>query len=57
MKCERCGIHDATFFCKTNVNGRVSQVHLCPDCAEKLGWKTVSCVSEGAMRTIADIHK
>lgn len=26
-------------------------------CAEKLGWKTVSCVSEGAMRTIADIHK
>ena len=26
-------------------------------CAEKLGWKTVSCVSEGAMRTIEDIHK
>lgn len=38
MKCEHCGIHDATFFCKTNVNGRVSQVHLCPDCAEKLGY-------------------
>jgi dTMP kinase len=26
-------------------------------CAEKLGWKTVSCVSEGAMRTIEDIHQ
>lgn len=38
MKCEHCGINDATFFCKTNVNGRVSQVHLCPDCAEKLGY-------------------
>ena len=38
MKCEHCGIHDATFFCKTNINGRVSQVHLCPDCAEKLGY-------------------
>ena len=38
MKCEHCGINDATFFCKTNLNGRVSQVHLCPDCAEKLGY-------------------
>ncbi len=26
-------------------------------CAQKLGWKTVSCVSDGAMRTIEDIHK
>ena len=26
-------------------------------CAEKLGWKTVSCVSDGAMRTIEDIHE
>ncbi len=26
-------------------------------CAEKLGWKTVSCVREGAMRTIEDIHQ
>lgn len=25
-------------------------------CAQKLGWKTVSCVSDGAMRTIEDIH-
>lgn len=26
-------------------------------CAGKLGWKTVSCVSGGAMRAIEDIHK
>ena len=26
-------------------------------CAEKLGWKTVSCDSDGAMRTIEDIHQ
>lgn len=38
MKCEHCGVNDATFFCKTNINGRVTQVHLCPDCAEKLGY-------------------
>ena len=25
-------------------------------CAEKLGWKTVSCVQSGAMRTIENIH-
>lgn len=25
-------------------------------CARKLDWKTVSCVSDGAMRTIEDIH-
>lgn len=38
MKCEHCGVNDATFFCKTNINGRVTQVHLCPDCAEKAGY-------------------
>lgn len=38
MKCEHCGVNDATFFCKTNINGRVTQIHLCPDCAEKLGY-------------------
>ncbi len=26
-------------------------------CAEKLGWKTVSCVSGGTMRTVEDIHQ
>lgn len=38
MKCEHCGVNNATFFCKTNINGRVTQVHLCPACAEKLGY-------------------
>ena len=38
MKCEHCGVNDATFFCKTNINGRVNQVHLCPHCAEELGY-------------------
>lgn len=38
MKCEHCGVNDATFYCKTSVNGRVSQTHLCHECAEKLGY-------------------
>lgn len=38
MKCEHCGVNDATFYCKTSVNGRVNQTHLCHECAEKLGY-------------------
>ena len=36
-KCEHCGVENATFFCKTTVNGRTSEMHLCHTCAEKLG--------------------
>jgi len=38
MKCEHCGKNEATFYCRSNVNGKVSEVHLCPDCAEALGY-------------------
>lgn len=38
MKCEHCGRNEATFFVKSNVNGHVTSVHLCQDCAEKLGY-------------------
>ncbi len=37
MKCEHCGAENATFFCKTTVNGRTTEMHLCHTCAEKLG--------------------
>lgn len=38
MKCEHCGRNEATFFYKSSVNGHVTQVHLCPDCARKMGY-------------------
>ena len=38
MKCEHCGQNEATFYCRSNVNGRVSEVHLCADCAQELGY-------------------
>ena len=38
MKCERCGRREATFYYQSNINGRVTQVHLCPDCAAELGY-------------------
>lgn len=38
MKCEHCGQNEATFFVRSNVNGRVTAVHLCQDCAKELGY-------------------
>ncbi len=38
MKCERCGQREATFYYQSNINGRVTQVHLCPECAAELGY-------------------
>lgn len=37
MKCQHCGRNDATVFYRSNVNGRVSEQHLCADCARELG--------------------
>ena len=38
MKCEHCGKNEATFYYKSNINGKVTQLHLCADCAEALGY-------------------
>ena len=34
MRCDRCGKNEATFYYKSNINGKVTQIHLCPQCAE-----------------------
>ena len=39
MKCENCGRNDATFYYRSNVNGRVSEAHLCEACASSLGYR------------------
>ena len=38
MKCEHCGKNEATFYCRSNINGKITEVHLCPDCAQALGY-------------------
>ncbi len=38
MKCENCGKNEVTFIYQSNVNGHVTEKHLCADCAEKLGY-------------------
>ena len=37
MKCENCGKNEVTFVCRSEINGRVTQRHLCGACAEALG--------------------
>ena len=38
MKCENCGKNEVTFMYQSNINGRVTEKHLCSECAEKLGY-------------------
>lgn len=38
MKCENCGKNEVTFVYQSNVNGQVTEKHLCSECAEKLGY-------------------
>ena len=37
MKCEHCGKNEVTFVYRSNVNGNVTEKHLCSECAEALG--------------------
>lgn len=38
MKCENCGKNEVAFVYQSNVNGHVTEKHLCADCAAKLGY-------------------
>ena len=38
MKCQNCGLNDATFYYRSNVNGRITEQHLCAECAARLGY-------------------
>ena len=38
MKCEHCGKNEVTFVYQSNVNGNVTEKHLCGECAKELGY-------------------
>ena len=38
MKCENCGKNEVIFVYQSNINGKVTEKHLCSECAEKLGY-------------------
>ena len=37
MLCQNCKKKEAAFYYKQNINGQISEVHLCADCARKYG--------------------
>lgn len=37
MKCQHCNQNEATAYIKKNVNGKVTEMHLCSECASELG--------------------
>lgn len=37
MKCQHCGRHEATFHYRSNVNGQITEQHLCSECASMEG--------------------
>ena len=38
MKCENCGKNEVTFVYQSNINGKVTEKHLCSECAQQLGY-------------------
>ncbi len=38
MKCENCGNNEVNFNYRANISGKVTEKHLCSECAAKLGY-------------------
>ena len=51
MKCERCGQNEVNFYYTSNINGKVTEKHLCSKCAEELGY-TKELSGLGSMKSM-----
>ncbi len=49
MKCQNCGKNEANFHYMSNINGNVTEQHLCSECAEKLNYNKSFAYSSGRM--------
>ena len=38
MKCQKCGKSEASFHYSSNINGQVTEAHLCEECAAQSGY-------------------
>ena len=47
MKCQNCGKNEVNFHYSSNVNGCVTEAHLCLDCAEKQGFSFSHMLDSG----------
>jgi protein arginine kinase activator len=48
-KCENCGKNEISFHFKSNVNGVVTERHLCSECAAKLGYGDMGAAGLGGL--------
>lgn len=44
MNCQNCGKEEVNFHYTSNINGNITEKHLCAECAEKLGYNKKSLV-------------
>jgi protein arginine kinase activator len=49
MKCENCGKNEANYHYRSNINGKVTERHLCSECAGKLGYEENVFAGVGSM--------
>ena len=55
MKCEHCGKNEVTFVYQSNINGKVTEKHLCGECAGQLGYvQKLTSHSQRMMRNFWD---
>ena len=46
MKCQKCGVNEATTHIKRVINGKSSEIHLCPACAKEEGIGYTNLISD-----------
>ena len=49
MKCQMCGKCEVNFHYSSNINGCVTETHLCSDCAAKSGYDVGQLLSSGSV--------
>jgi len=47
MKCQKCGKSEVNFHYSSNVNGNITETHLCSQCAEESGYDLRQILSQG----------
>jgi protein arginine kinase activator len=52
MKCENCGKEEVNFHFTSNINGNITEKHLCAECAAKLGFDRTMTRPEASFEEI-----
>ena len=55
MKCQKCGINDVDFHYSSNINGCVTESHLCSECAASSGIDIKRLLRAGGLLDVTGI--